>query len=225
VGCLLVVAAFTVNVRAESLEEIMDKISKASESLKSFSATSKTVMEMSQPGYSMTTTIDGTIEMMHKGDKYLYRSEGDSVSETDMGGTKSKQVSKNLMINDGMYSYTLSETDGVKTAYKTKTPETDNDPMAVWKASAELKALPDSSVDGHAVWVIEASPKGPYASQQGKSMLYFQKDSGQLIKMVAHTPDGKPMSTTTMTDIKVNGGVSESRFEFKAPAGVTVQEM
>ena len=53
----------------------------------------------------------------------------------------------------------------------------------------------------------------------------FHKESGQMIKMIAYSPDGKPMATTTFSDIKINPKISPDRFVFKAPPGVTVQDM
>lgn len=82
----------------------------------------------------------------------------------------------------------------------------------------ELKVLPDSSSDGRAAWVIEATPK-PDQAGQGKTVVHYDKESGQMIKMVAYSPDGKPMTTMTFSDIKVNDKISPDRFVFKAPPG------
>jgi outer membrane lipoprotein-sorting protein len=43
--------------------------------------------------------------------------------------------------------------------------------------------------------------------------------------MVANGPDGKPMTTMTYTDIKINPDIPADRFVFKAPEGVQVQDM
>ena len=96
--------------------------------------------------------------------------------------------------------------------------------MKVWRDTAELKVLPDSSSDGRAAWVIEATPK-PDQAGQGKTVIHYDKESGQMIKMVAYTPDGKPMTTMTYSDIKINDKISPDRFVFKAPPGVEVQDL
>jgi len=209
-----------------TVEEVTKKITEASKNLKSFSAKVKMVTEMKQEGFSMTSKMDGTIEMMRKGDHFMMRNETEGVSETSVAGQTNKQETSSVMINDGEYQYTLSEMGGAKSAYKSKHqgPGPDEDPFQAWRETADLKVLPDESVEGMEVWVIEVTPKeGQF--QQGKSLLYFHKDSGQMIKMVVNTPDGTPMTTMTYSDIKINPKVDADRFEFKPPPGVTVQEM
>ena len=211
-------------VAGETFEEVSKKIAAAAEKVKSFSSKSKTVIEMKQEGFSMSSTTDTTYEMVRKGDSYLMRSETRSRSETSIMGQTTKQESTMLVIMDGEYSYTLTETDTVKIAQKRKIkdPKSHVDALEGWSDTADMKVLPDSSVDGHAVWVIEMTPKG---GDQGKTVMSYHKESGQMIKMVSYTPDGKPMSTMTSTDIKVNERISPERFVFKAPPGVTVEEI
>lgn len=224
-GITILALAFTAPVRAaDTIDDISKKIAAATEKLKAFSASSTTVTEMKQEGFSMVSKMEGTIEMVRDGDNWLMRNETKSVMESDMGGNKSRQESTGLMIGDGAYSYTLSDTGGMKSAYKNKMQKIDSDPFKMWKDSADLKVLPDETLDGNAVWVIEALPKGD-AMGQGKSVIYYHKDSGQMLKMVVFAPDGTPMTTTTMSNIKLNPSIAKDRFVFKAPDGVTVQDM
>jgi outer membrane lipoprotein-sorting protein len=222
---VLGVAVAAVPASAESVEEVSKKIAAASEKLKSFSAKTKMVTDMKQEGFSMTSTAEGTTEMLRKGSNFMARAEMKMVMETNAGGQVSKQESTVLTITDDAYTYTLSDMGGMKSAQKMKMQKMQVDPMATWKESADLKVLPDASVDGRAVWVLEATPKGEAAAMQGKSILSFDKDTGQMIKMVANSPDGKPMTTMTLTDIKVNPDLGPDRFVFKAPAGVQVQDL
>ena len=211
-------------VSAETVEEVSKKIAAASEKLNSFSAKTKMVIEMKQEGFSMVSTTDGTTEMLRKGSDFLLRSENKSVSETNVGGNVTKQESSVLYVTDGSFAYSISEATGTKSAQKMKLEKPDVDPFKVWRNTAELKVLPDSSSDGRAAWVIEATPK-PDQSGQGKTVIHFDKESGQMIKMVTYTPDGKPMSTMTYSDIKINDKISPDRFIFKAPPGVEVQDL
>lgn len=211
-------------VAGETFEEVSKKIAAAAEKVKSFSSKSKTVIEMKQEGFSMSSTTEGTYEMVRKGDAYLLRTETRTRSETSIMGKTTKTESTMLMIMDGEYSYTLTETDTVKVAQKRriKDPQSHVDALKSWGDTADMKVLADASVDGHAVWVIEMTPKG---GDQGRTVLSYHKESGQMIKMVSYTSDGKPMSTMTSTDIKVNERISPERFVFKAPPGVTVEEI
>ena len=211
-------------VSAETVEEVSKKIAAASEKLNSFSAKTKMVTEMKQEGFSLVSTTDGTTEMLRKGSDFLLRSENKSVSETNVGGNVTKQESSVLSITDGSFAYTVSEAAGAKSAQKIKLEKPDVDPFKVWRTTAELKVLPDSSSDGRAAWVIEATPK-PDQVGMGKTVIHYDKESGQMVKMVTYTPDGKPMATMTYSDIKINDKISPDRFVFKAPPGVEVQDL
>lgn len=208
-------------VAGESIEQLSKRIAAASAKLKSFSVKSKTVIEVNQEGFSMRSTTETTTEMLRKGKNFMTRSESTSLSETTFGGNTTKQESTTLMISDGEFTYSLSDMAGTKKAYKTKAADSDTDPLELLSKTNELKVLPDASVDGHAVWVIEAKPKSETPTQ-GKTIMSFHKESGQMIKMVAYALDGKPMTTTTSSDIKVNPKLSADRFVFTAPAGVEV---
>ena len=212
-------------VSAETLEEVSKKIAAATEKLNSFSAKTKMVTEMKQEGFSLVSTTEGTTEMLRKGGDFLMRTENKGATQTTVGGNVTKQESSVLMISDGSFAYTVSEAAGAKSAQKIKLEKPDVDPFKVWRTTADLKVLPDSSSDGQAAWVIEATPKSDQAAGQGKTVLHFHKDSGQMIKMVTFTPDGKPMSTMTYNDIKINDKISPDRFVFKAPPGVEVQDL
>jgi len=59
----------------------------------------------------------------------------------------------------------------------------------------------------------------------GSSTYYFSKDTGMMMKMVMLNGEGKEMSTTTMTNWKMNPNLDASRFKFTAPPGVTVVDM
>jgi len=217
-------AFFSATASAETIEEVSKKITAASERLSSFSVKTKMVTEIKQEGFSMVSTTDGTTEMLRKGGDFLVRTENKSVSETNVGGNVTKQESSSLWISDGAFAYMVSEAAGTKSAQKTKIEKPDVDPFKIWRDTADLKVLPDSSLDGQAVWVIEATPKSGQAGQ-GKTVIHFHKESGQMIKMVAYGPDGKPMTTMTYSDIKINDKISPDRFVFKAPPGVEVQDL
>ncbi len=225
IGTVIGALAFSsAPVSAETVEEVSKKIAAATEKLNSFSAKTKMVTEMKQEGFSMVSTTDGTTEMLRKGGDFLMRSENKSVSETNVGGSVTKQEASTLMIADGSFTYTVSEAAGAKSAQKFKIEKPDVDPFKVWRTTAELKILPDSSSDGRAAWVIEATPK-PDQAGQGKTVIHYDKESGQMIKMVTYAPDGKPMNTMTYSDIKINDKISPERFVFKAPPGVEVQDL
>lgn len=225
VGCLVVGFAFVSSAFAgETLDQVSAKIAAASKKITSYSAKSKTVTTMKQEGFSMVSTAEGTTETLNRGDDVLMRVETTTVSETIVAGNTTKQETTTIMISDGKYAYTVSDMAGMKTAYKTNATASSSDPFKAWRETSELKVLPDASVDGNAVWVIESTPKGGNA-MMGKSVMSFHKETGQMIKMISFGADGKPMTTMTFSDIKINPKINPDRFVFKAPEGVTVQDM
>lgn len=72
-------------------------------------------------------------------------------------------------------------------------------------------------------YVIEATPKTK--AGMGKQVYYYGQDNGMLLQMEVFTADGKPLSTTRLSNLKLNADIDPARFIFKAPEGVTVQEM
>ncbi len=209
---------------ADPVEEVSKKIAAATEKLTSFSAKMKMVTEMKQESFSLSSTNEGTMEMLRKGSDFLLRADNKGVTETNAGGNVTKQNSSVMMVNDGAFVYTVSEASGMKSAQKMKIVKPDADPLKNWKSMGEVKVLPDAAVEGRAVWVIETTPKADSAGQ-GKTVMSFDKESGQMIKMVASSPDGKPASTITYSDIKVNDKIAPDRFVFQAPPGVEVQDL
>ena len=224
IGALVMGLGFCgATVAAETIDEVSKKIAAASEKVTAFSAKTTMVSEIKQEGFSMVNKTEGTMEMLRKGGDFLVRAETKGVAETNVGGQTTKQESSVLMINDGAFAYSVTEMAGNKSAQKMKVEKPDADPFKAWKADANLKLLPDATSDGMAAWVIETTPKSTDAGQ-GKSVIHFHKESGQMIKMIAYAPDGKPMTTMTFSDVKLNGKIDPERFVFKAPPGVAVQD-
>lgn len=89
-----------------------------------------------------------------------------------------------------------------------------------------LKLLPDETVDGKPCYVIEMTPASPaMRATMGRMVSYYVKKTGLSIKGVSYDTKGKVSSTTITTDVKVDEKIDPSQFVFKAPAGVTVQDM
>ena len=208
----------------ETIDDVSKKIVEASKKIKSYSAKSRVVTKMSQQGFSMTSTMVGTSEMLRKGDEYLFRNEMKGTTENVIAGNTTKQESSTLVISDGKYTYTLTESAGMKQAFKTKSEKTEIDPLKMWRENGTLKLLPDTSINGKKVWVIEVTPKQTIPGQ-GKTVMYFSQKHGQMVKSVVLSDKGEPMTTVEITEIQIDPKIDASRFVFKAPPGVTVTEM
>ena len=59
----------------------------------------------------------------------------------------------------------------------------------------------------------------------GSIKVYIAKELGLQVKMEVFNDKGEPTSTTVYTDIDTHAKLSPDRFVYKAPEGVTVQDM
>jgi len=211
----------------DTVESVGKAIRENSRKIKSLSATTHSVSEMSGEGYKHKTVVEGRFEMVRKGDKLLTRMESKDSSTTEVGGKPEKREGTSLVISDGEFTWSYIQSDGEKNVYKTKaTADWDRDPFEDFGKTYTLELLPDEKVDGADVYVVRATPKaagGRPAS--GKMTLYYRKDCGFTVKIVAFDAAGKPMSTTTYTDLKLDAEISPDRFVFKVPEGVKVTDM
>lgn len=228
-----VVAALALSgalARAETLEEVQKKIIDAAEKVKSFTATLTMNMEMKHEAMSMKQEGQGSIEFMRRGDKLMSRMEMKLSGVTKMGDTEQKLEQSLLNIADGEYNYIFADQGGHKSAIKTKI-DPNNQSVAnaamfqEWKKDHDLKLLPSEKIEGKEAYVLEITPKKPGGGPLGKQQYYFDKEHGIMVKMVGFEPDGQPMQTITLTQLKLNVDLKPDRFEFKAPEGVEVQDM
>jgi outer membrane lipoprotein-sorting protein len=217
----------TAVVWADDLATVEKQISQAWDKHKSMTAKINMSSSMDMGGTVMESKGEGIMELMRKGDKTFYRMELKSTMPQPVGA-EAKMEQNMLSILDGEFAWMLSEMSGQKMAMKTKPdPRMTGEPKAMfaeYRKDHELKLLPDDTVDGKKAYVVEATPKDK-AAGSGKALLYFDKESGAMLKMVAQTPDGKPTMTMTYSDVKYDVDINPDRFVFKAPPGVEVQDM
>jgi outer membrane lipoprotein-sorting protein len=211
---------------ADDLATVEKDLTRAWDKTKSMTAKITMTTNMDMGGKPLESKGDGTLEMLHKGDKIYMRMELKTTMPQPVGATATEQSM--LTILDGEYAWTLSETMGQKMAMKTK-PDARmmGDPKSTFaelRKDHELKLLPDETVDGTKVYVIEATPKDT-GGTPSKTLLYFGKDHGMLVKTLVQNPEGKPTMTMTYTDIKYDVDINPDRFVFKPPPGVEVQDL
>ena len=216
---------------ADTLESVQKAIIEKSAACKSYQGKTKTTQSMQTPDMKYDSQGDMTFEYMKKGDKWLCRAEGQTKATTVVQGNEQKNDSTMLMICDGEFMYTLSDSNGQKTAMKTRLPEqfailADKAYFDTLSKSYDLKLLADETVDGKSTWVIEATPKeAPPAGTAATLLNYFEKEHGQSIKTLGKDSTGKVVLTSISTDVKIDPDLSAERFVFKAPAGVEVVDM
>lgn len=225
----LFVVGLAAQLNAASLEEIEKQIVAAAEKIQSYTADTTMVMDMDQPGMSVKSIGKGIMEYMRKGDKALMRIENESSTTTKLGEQEQKLERKELTVMDGEFAYTLTDDGTRKSATKMKLDPThrqvaSKEMFEVLKKDADVKALDDEKIDGTDCYVLEITPKQKVAAG-GKTKQWYAKETGILIKTITMTPDGKPMHTMIVSNIKMNPKIDAERFTFKAPEGVEVVDI
>ena len=158
--------------------------------------------------------------------------ESKSSGTTKIGDqAETKTETKTLMIADGEFCYTLSETAGQKMAMKMKLDPSKNNTskegFEQMHKDYNLKLLPDEKIDGKEVYVIEATPKKAKPDTTEVSKFFYAQETGVLVKSVMESKGEQSKSTITslMSDVKPNADIKPERFVFKAPEGVMVMDM
>jgi outer membrane lipoprotein-sorting protein len=211
---------------ADELAAVEKKLAAAWKKHKSMTAKFTMVTKMEQPGFAMESKSAGAQEVVRKGDKVLYRVEMTSSTVQKVADQETKTEQTMLTVSDGTHTHTLSETMGQKTVVKTKVdPQSTGDPEATFKFLRKdhtLKVLPEETIDGKKVFVIEATPKQVQPMAPAKLLYYFLQDDGLPVKMVASDQTGKPMVTMIYSDVEFDVKIDPQRFVFKVPEGVQV---
>ena len=225
----VVVLAWVTTVSAgETLETVEKKLTEKSKSITSLTADITMVTDVNFEGGSSKSESKGTLEYLKQGEKFLSRMELKTVATQRFGEQETKMDSSTLTIVDGDITYLLLDQMGQKMAMKQKAQNAygaDADSMLKpLRKEHDLKLLPDSSVDGTATYVIEATPKSA-ATGGGKIVMYLAKDTGIVLRMLNFDNQGRPMANTTYANIKMNPKIDASRFVFKAPEGVQIMDM
>ncbi len=174
--------------------------------------------------------IDLTYEGLKKGDQWLYRSEGTTKSVAVVQGQEHKQDTTTLVVFDGQFVWTLTESNGQKSVSKAG-------PSAQFWVLAgkayfdnlrrdfELTLLPDETIDGKVTWPIQATARqAPSEGALATLITYFDKETGIGFKSVGKDSAGKIMMNLT-TDLTVNTSPAPDRFIFKAPEDVPVMDL
>jgi outer membrane lipoprotein-sorting protein len=222
-GLLGVVLAFTAATAvADELESATKRITEAWQKHKTLSAKVTLSSRIEAGGMLAETTGTGTFEHGRRGEKPLVRMELKTKSTQTMGGQTSTTELPMTTIIDGEYAYVVTEIDGKKSATKsTIDPQSTGDPAAMLaelKKEKNVKLLPEETMDGRKLIVIEATPKQPSAEGTVREVYSFDEQTGLLAKMVGLGPDAKPIMELTYTDIKVDVEINPDRF--KKPEGV-----
>ena len=196
---------------------------------KSMSADMHIDMAAEQGGQKLSVEGTGRCEIARTDDSKKVRFELTQNMKMGEGDAAMEMERKLITIDNGTVVYTMVEQMGQKQVYKANSgdqniPQFGGDSMfEALRAENSLKVLPDEKVDGKDVAVIEATPRQQNPGVRiAKSVLYFDKDLGAMVRMESFDPSGQKVQTVTFNDVKLNPDLAADRFEFEVPEGVQV---
>lgn len=232
---LSVISAFAVLafVGLASAEETLESVEKnILESLgkhTSWAGQVTVTFDMQEPDFRMSGTKRGLYEYAKKKRRIMFRRELNITGVEVIDGQESKFQESETRICDGQFVHTLTENMGRQTATKVRARPgrimgASKSLFRRWHRLYDLKLLPDESVHGDQAYVIEAKPKLGDPGLPARTLFYFSKNSGILIKRVHQDDKGKTTESTTFSSIILNPEIDPQRFVFEAPDGIEIIE-
>lgn len=233
----LVIGMFLLSTSAvaeQTLESVESEVEALWAKINAFSAKLTSDTSVSLGPMTMKSHATGTLECLKQGDISLFRL--DMVNMMDTGVPLLGAIEqKALSVFDGKDVYNQVEMKGVCKAYKMPPgsarkngPATGKSMFASFREQGELKLLPDATVDGKPVYVVELTPnertKSASPTPVSKIKAYISKEYGLQIKMEVFDDKGQPTSTTVYSDINTNVKLTPDRFVYKAPEGVAIED-
>ncbi|MHC5112043.1 MAG: LolA family protein [Planctomycetota bacterium] len=215
---------------AETIESVEKAITERSKEIRSMSYNSTYWSDMQTADMKNRTEGKTAYEYMLKGETPLYRMETTSKTVQEMGGNKTTTSGSTTSVCDGQFIYLYSDYGDYKSATKSKatndiTGLVDSNYFTMMRQSYDLSLKPDAKVGPHDAWVILAKLKQVTPGVAVEQDMYFDKETGVVVRTVARDANGKVTMESNTTDLKVNSTISEDRFVFQAPEGVEVIDM
>lgn len=214
----------------QTLETVEKEVDALWSKINSFTANITTDAAVPMGPLEMKTRAAGTVECLKQGDKSLFRLDIiNKISGLPVGGEQ-----KVLSVFDGQHVYSQVDMMGMTQAVKmvpdgkNQGPAAGGSMFAAFREQGEVKLLPDGTVNGKPVYIVEITPnedvKASAPMAISKMRAYISKELGLQLKMEVLGENGEPMSTTVYDNIAINVALSPERFVYTAPEGVKVQE-
>ncbi|MCK4340704.1 MAG: outer membrane lipoprotein-sorting protein [Phycisphaerae bacterium] len=214
---------------ADELESVEKKIVAAWEKHTSLTAKLTVVTKIAGKISVVEGKSEGTLEVARTGAQTLIRQEIAMKRVWKVTGKTHKRERKSTVIFDDRHTYELAESEGKKTATKDvadrQPPVTPPFMLALLHKDYILKLLPEETLAGRKVYVIEAKPKDPKKVSIPQVVQYIDQERGVVLKSVTYGKNGEPEQTTTFTDFKFGVKIDPERFVFKPPDGVEVIDL
>lgn len=223
-------AAAPALVRADgkTLDEVEREIISKTKAVKTCRADVERKSEVVIGGQRRVTLGTGRYDYERRGDKVLYRIEEDVtiVLTTGMEGetaTHARQTA--VVVCDGDYLYTSREHSQRPSRASKNRAETEVLGFDLLRETHDLRLLPDETINGHDVYVIEAVLKSEIESPPMRSVNYYLKDRGMLLGYVVYGADGVEFDRRMYSNFQFDVEIPAERFVFHAPEGVEIQDL
>lgn len=209
--------------RADDLEQAQAQIHAAWQKHRSLTATMKVTSAVGPSG-QVASQGQGRFELMRKADQVLIRMELEMTAAGAPGTAASQPVGKLTAVIDGQHAYMLQEAMGQRMAFRTDIdPRMTGDPVLMLTElirSFDLKLLPEEKVNEQPAYVVEATPKTAGGAVPTKTVFYFSRQDGVILRMVQHNAARETVETTTFSDHQFDVDIDPEHFKFKLPDGV-----
>ena len=227
-GLVLVMPAFAAAGRgADTLESVEKTLAEKSSKIKSLTANLLVTTSIVRDDGSSRHESQGTHEFARRDGKVLSRTKMNVTRVNKVAGKEIRTEFAVLTIVDGDAMYTLRDQGERPVAHKTNASGFQGADGWMMLESlgkrCELKLLPEETIDGTSVYVIEATHKKE-AERISKTTIYIAKDTGIILKKTRIDEAHRMSSTTIFSDIKINPAIDPARFVFTAPPGVEVRD-
>ncbi len=237
---LLAISAIWFGLVSQATARDLAEIEKELSALWTKSSTYSAKLEMkghaSQGGATVQMDGKGAIEGMKKDSTTLYRMEMDQT--ISMGETK--MPNKMLVVYDGTQVFTQTSMMGPTMVFKSKPEEQSQmvpgggpDAFKQMHAQFNITVLPDDTINGEPVYVLELRPKedtGQQPSAPGKSpqfekaLLSLSQKTGLPFKMLMFNDGDMPLMTIVYKDYKIGAEIDAARFSYTPPPGAMVMD-
>lgn len=212
----------------EALDTAKNDLSTKWDAVKSFSATLEIKMEVRRGESTVSAAGTGKVECLKKDGRELSRVEMEVNASAPGANSETARVTqRSLRVYDGAALFTENSMMG-----KTRTSKTTKGTSNIvgggkalfdqLEKNYTLYVRPNEKTGDRVARVIEGEPKPDAPQKAQPSRFYFDSDSGALLKSEILDNTGKPQITTTVKDITINPVISEDRFKYQPPDGVTV---
>lgn len=209
----------------ETVDVVRKRLIELRRGIETVSMTIEIVTELGAPPARNVITTEGAEQSQVSADKLLLRREMLQTTRVERPDNSNTVQAVQGVVSDGTVTWELSGQRGSPVFGRGgPLPVPGYDPVESLTEKYDLSLLPSERVEGRPCWVIDARPKAGLKPTDPKLRVtrYYDREWGVLLKSIVWNTDGKPMTTTTHRDVKINEPIPRERFAFEPPPGATV---